>query len=1172
METIKVIQINLGKGKEATALLEHKMNDEDISIALIQEPYFRSKSSANFILYLEKKVAVLIDKRKFTSMMISEHTNQNTVTVRITNTNPPLVVSSIYSEPKARLKAHLNRIEGISKDINRNLIIAGDFNAKNVVWGGETTDRRGERLLDTIVRSGMNIENSGNSEPTFHSTNGRSWIDLTLTKNTSITEWMVETAESLSDHKYISFSTSLAVQNPKLRSTYNVKQADWELFRSHITKHNYTITAGNKTPNEQAEQLQNVATEACNNAMPKRKGTSRKIYNTWWTEELQRMKTKLRRTRRKMQNATTAEEKSDLQEKLREYRKKYKNNINSAKHLSLVKALEENNNNKDPWDIAHKIINTKGRPPIKNKSIQRTDGSWTKTEKETTEEYINKYFPKDTKNDDTHQNRIDRECVCSWSEQGTPAITKEELINVVNSRPRRKTPGPDKFPNQALKPLGELLASEWVTVLNNCIRHGLFPRTWKTAEISWIPKPGSDDLRPICLLPTIGKVFDKILADRLTHFLETKNKLNRHQYGFRKTRSTIAAIGNVEEVFRQNVKKKWHTLSVTMDIKNAFNSAWYPRLEHLLAETGCPSDLGKTIINFLQDRKIMTNGVEQDTERGAPQGSCLGAILWLVIMEDWFDQMAKIATDEKTSLHVQAYADDQFIMISGTSVKRIEELWTRTWQNCKKWAEDNKLKYAPQKTIAMFSPAKNKLRPPVIRMDDTKITPSKTLKYLGIILDEKFTWIEHAKYVRGKVLEKAHRLFIVAGKTWGTDKKILRNIYEGAIKPLMLYGAEIWGQNVGSKLIQKHLEAAQRPFLLAISKGYRTTANKTLQIIANQPPLYLEAKKRRELYMEIRSGEYCRKPPPQEKLHPAAHKHRDYDIVKRSPANVGSNDIWIFTDASISANTGLAVIICEKFMTTKKLWTVTGRRKTHSAELKALELAADIIIGQDKRKKTINFVTDSRVALGKLCNPPHTDACTNNAARKIQLLETHGNKVKLHWTSGHKNHTKEMMAVDKLARKAAISTEPYQPTSICLEESEAKRKIEERATAKWIKEWTTTQAGRNVFKIIALPTENATKLSPKAVHLITQHGPFNMYLNRFNLKDVTPTCICGTNNDDMLHILNECPDPRRKSAREEFSEKSTDGKIHLQITDLSTTEYIRKVNELAENMVFDYYR
>jgi hypothetical protein len=219
-------------------------------------------------------------------------------------------------------------------------------------------------------------------------------------------------------------------------------------------------------------------------------------------------------------------------------------------------------------------------------------------------------------------------------------------------------------------------------VFNRCLKEGRFPRVWKQAEIAWIPKPGGSGLRPVCLLPTIGKVYDKILATRLTYHLEVKGRLSDRQFGFRKGRGTIAAIDKAVESLRKAKTESKHAIMVAFDIKNAFNSAWYPALVQLLARSGCPGDLGRAIADFLQDRSVTSEGVTVRTSRGCPQGSCLGPILWLLIMEDWFAGMDEVRPGEDVRVEVQAFADDQVVLISASSLAKLEAAWDKTWAAC----------------------------------------------------------------------------------------------------------------------------------------------------------------------------------------------------------------------------------------------------------------------------------------------------------------------------------------------------------------------------------------------------------------------------------------------------------------------------------------------------------
>jgi hypothetical protein len=90
---------------------------------------------------------------------------------------------------------------------------------------------------------------------------------------------------------------------------------------------------------------------------------------------------------------------------------------------------------------------------------------------------------------------------------------------------------------------------------------------------------------------------------------------------------------------------------------------------------------------------------------------------------------------------------------------------------------------------------------------------------------QRLLWVEYARYVPGKVMAAAHKVRGVAGRAWGTDPRTLREIYDGAIRPLLLYGAGVWGERSEDTRIQKRLRAAQRSFLLGITKAYRTSSN-----------------------------------------------------------------------------------------------------------------------------------------------------------------------------------------------------------------------------------------------------------------------------------------------------------------------------------------------------------
>ena len=59
-------------------------------------------------------------------------------------------------------------------------------------------------------------------------------------------------------------------------------------------------------------------------------------------------------------------------------------------------------------------------------------------------------------------------------------------------------------------------------------------------------------------------------------------------------------------------------------------------------------------------------------------------------------------------------------------------------------------------------------------MEETVIKPAFSMKFLGVITDRGLLWIEHSRYVAGKISRAAHRIRAVAGTTWGTNPRMKR--------------------------------------------------------------------------------------------------------------------------------------------------------------------------------------------------------------------------------------------------------------------------------------------------------------------------------------------------------------------------------------------------------------
>ena len=126
-------------------------------------------------------------------------------------------------------------------------------------------------------------------------------------------------------------------------------------------------------------------------------------------------------------------------------------------------------------------------------------------------------------------------------------------------------------------------------VLHGMSQGGQFLRQWKTARLVLIKKPGKSDLspssyRPICLLSEAGKLFERIIVQKLHAFLDESGGIASGQYGFRRHRSTIDAIWNLRERVGDGLRDGEVVVAVSLDIANAFNSLPWPVIRGALKD------------------------------------------------------------------------------------------------------------------------------------------------------------------------------------------------------------------------------------------------------------------------------------------------------------------------------------------------------------------------------------------------------------------------------------------------------------------------------------------------------------------------------------------------------------------------------------------------------------
>jgi len=154
------------------------------------------------------------------------------------------------------------------------------------------------------------------------------------------------------------------------------------------------------------------------------------------------------------------------------------------------------------------------------------------------------------------------------------------------------------------------------------LRISYFPLTWKFSKIILIQKPPkpkhlASSYRPISLLPTLAKIFEKILLKRIRPIISSHNIIPHSQFGFRKNHSTIQQIHRLTDKIATSFEKKEFCPGVFLDFAQAFDRVWQIGLLYKL-KLFLPPSYNLLICSYLYNRTFSVrqgNSISSYTSR-----------------------------------------------------------------------------------------------------------------------------------------------------------------------------------------------------------------------------------------------------------------------------------------------------------------------------------------------------------------------------------------------------------------------------------------------------------------------------------------------------------------------------------------------------------------------------
>ena len=408
-------------------------------------------------------------------------------------------------------------------------------------------------------------------------------------------------------------------------------------------------------------------------------------------------------------------------------------------------------------------------------------------------------------------------------------LSHHEVIDVVAGL-NDAAAGVDNIPMKLIKNVIHEIVCPVTHIINCSFKTGIFPDKLKISKVKPLFKQGSknnmNNYRPISILPAFSKIIEKLISVKLESFMNINNIISESQYGFRRERSTSAAIINLTDHVLKSFDENEYTLGVFLDLRKAFDCVNHEILLRKLNHYGIRGTPLKLLTSYLTHRQQYTCVSSKLSNpiiltHSVPQGSILGPLLFNIYINDIV----------KTSAYLDSilFADDSCFYFSHTDPQELIYLVNSDLSKISKWLASNRLTLNIEKSHCILFNRKLKIPPnlPEINIDNKTVQLIENTIFLGITIQSNLKWNLHLESLTNKLNKYSA---IIYQTRHSLDNNSLKLIYNALVYSCLTYGNIIWGKSPAEH--QKGLVIAQKRIIRTIKyrKRYDHTNNDFLNL------------------------------------------------------------------------------------------------------------------------------------------------------------------------------------------------------------------------------------------------------------------------------------------------------------------------------------------------------
>ena len=392
-------------------------------------------------------------------------------------------------------------------------------------------------------------------------------------------------------------------------------------------------------------------------------------------------------------------------------------------------------------------------------------------------------------------------------------ITVEEIQRSINQLKNGRSGGPDKFLNEFFIHGAVALLPYLYSLFNKIFQLGYFPESWSEGYIVPLHKKGKlDDVnnfRGITLLSIMGKLFSRILNNRLTEWAEEYYVYIEAQAGFRECMGTVDNLFVLHGLISHTLNKNEKLFCAFVDFTKAFDYVVRDILWYKLIKLGVRGNMLNVIMSMYKHIKSRVKldcniSMGFNCELGVRQGECLSPFLFAMYLNDLEDEFyLKGSTGidiGMLKLFLLLYADD--IIIFANTAQELQINLDILSEYCTR----NRLVVNTGKTkIMIFRRGGILPRDLKFYYNEIELAIVNKFSYLGIVFSTGGSFSVCQETLAGQGMKAIFKLNRLLYNFTNITPKHRIELFDKLVTPILNYGCEVWGFCQAKQIERTHM-------------------------------------------------------------------------------------------------------------------------------------------------------------------------------------------------------------------------------------------------------------------------------------------------------------------------------------------------------------------------------